>query len=58
MKQNIFKFFSVPLRPVMCAVEGCVNAKRYSCSQTKLPLCSLECYKKIQQTSSMAVGVA
>ncbi|CAB4013235.1 INO80 complex subunit B [Paramuricea clavata] len=49
---------SPPSRAVMCAVEGCANVKRYLCSRTKLPLCSLECYKKMQQTDSFAVGVA
>ncbi|XP_028396559.1 INO80 complex subunit B-like [Dendronephthya gigantea] len=44
--------------PVMCAAHGCGNAKRYSCSQTKLPLCSLGCYKKIQQTTTVAMSVA
>lgn len=43
---------------VTCAVQGCTNLKRYSCSKTKLPLCSLECYKKIQQSSARVLGVA
>lgn len=30
---------------VKCAVEGCPNSKKYSCSKTNAPLCSLECYK-------------
>ncbi|XP_059488243.1 INO80 complex subunit B [Neocloeon triangulifer] len=34
----------VPL-PVKCAVSGCKNGKKYSCSQTGVPLCSLQCYK-------------
>ncbi|XP_046839512.1 INO80 complex subunit B-like isoform X2 [Xenia sp. Carnegie-2017] len=44
--------------PVKCAVKGCANIKRYSCSQTKLPLCSLECYKKIERSNIHAIGVA
>ncbi|XP_067839025.1 INO80 complex subunit B [Heptranchias perlo] len=36
---------SVPT-PITCGVEGCSNFKKYSCSKTGLPLCSLECYKK------------
>lgn len=35
----------VPI-PTTCVVEGCSNFKKYSCSKTGLPLCSLECYKK------------
>ncbi|XP_015111447.1 INO80 complex subunit B [Diachasma alloeum] len=43
-----------PLRPAkmkklpevaLCAVEQCRNPKKYSCSKTGIPLCSLECYK-------------
>jgi len=34
------------LRRVNCTVPGCTNLKKYSCSRTGLPLCSLECYKK------------
>ncbi|XP_064488657.1 INO80 complex subunit B-like [Ornithodoros turicata] len=29
----------------MCGIKGCPNPRRYSCSKTGLPLCSLECYK-------------
>lgn len=35
-----------PPQPVLCGIEGCKNQKRYSCSKTNVPLCSLECYKK------------
>ena len=35
-----------PAPPASCGVVGCVNPKRYSCSRTGVPLCSLECYKK------------
>lgn len=35
-----------PPKPVRCGVEGCKNLKKYSCSKTGVPLCSLECYKK------------
>lgn len=34
-----------PAAPVNCAVSGCTNLKKYSCSKTGIPLCSLECYK-------------
>ncbi|XP_021917172.1 INO80 complex subunit B isoform X2 [Zootermopsis nevadensis] len=34
------------LVPVPCGVEGCTNMKKYCCSKTGLPLCSLECYQK------------
>lgn len=33
-----------PLR-MKCAVDGCDNDKRYSCSKTGFPLCSLNCYR-------------
>nr|CAD7259198.1 unnamed protein product [Timema shepardi] len=36
---------------VHCGVTGCTNPKRYSCSQTGVPLCSLECYRKNQASS-------
>ncbi|GAB6028724.1 hypothetical protein CHUAL_004544 [Chamberlinius hualienensis] len=29
-----------------CGVTGCKNLKKYSCSKTGVPLCSLECYRK------------
>ncbi|XP_023681200.2 INO80 complex subunit B isoform X1 [Paramormyrops kingsleyae] len=32
--------------PVSCGVTGCSNLKRYSCSRTGIPLCSLDCYRK------------
>ncbi|KAK1797275.1 hypothetical protein P4O66_008650 [Electrophorus voltai] len=32
--------------PVSCGVLGCSNLKKYSCSKTGTPLCSLDCYKK------------
>ncbi|KAM7377169.1 hypothetical protein PAMA_013784 [Pampus argenteus] len=32
--------------PASCGVIGCTNLKRYSCSKTGVPLCSLECYKR------------
>ncbi|XP_071789414.1 INO80 complex subunit B-like [Asterias amurensis] len=36
-----------PPKPVaLCGASGCSNPKRYSCSKTGVPLCSLECYKK------------
>lgn len=34
-----------PPETVLCGIEGCKNRKRYSCSKTNVPLCSLECYK-------------
>ncbi|XP_076144993.1 INO80 complex subunit B isoform X1 [Alosa pseudoharengus] len=34
-----------PPRP-SCGVDGCPNPKRYACSKTGVPLCSLECYKR------------
>jgi len=36
-----------PAPPVtFCFISGCPNRKKYSCSRTKVPLCSLECYNK------------
>ncbi|KAM8939638.1 INO80 complex subunit B [Pelodytes ibericus] len=32
--------------PTLCSVPGCGNPKKYSCSKTRAPLCSLECYQK------------
>lgn len=36
----------LPPAPVNCGVAGCSNQKKYSCSKTGTPLCSLDCYKK------------
>ena len=41
--------FRTSFRPPIsqqCGVDSCQNAKKYSCSKTGVPLCSLECYKK------------
>ncbi|XP_028815872.1 INO80 complex subunit B-like isoform X1 [Denticeps clupeoides] len=35
-----------PPPPASCGVLGCPNLKRYSCSRTGTPLCSLECYRR------------
>ncbi|KAG5672585.1 hypothetical protein PVAND_002701 [Polypedilum vanderplanki] len=35
-----------PPKPVLCSISGCNNLKKYSCSKTNVPLCSLACYKK------------
>ncbi|KAK7087827.1 INO80 complex subunit B-like [Littorina saxatilis] len=41
-----------PPKPVvMCGVKGCNNPKKYACSKTQVPLCSLQCYKKNQALS-------
>lgn len=45
-----------PPRP-SCGVDGCPNPKRYSCSKTGVPLCSLECYKKNLQVQVPQVVV-
>lgn len=44
-----------PRPAVTCAVEGCTNAKKYSCSKTLLPLCSKECYLKISHSLSSSL---
>lgn len=35
-----------PPNPILCGITGCEKIKRYNCSKTNIPLCSLECYKK------------
>ncbi|XP_012522595.1 INO80 complex subunit B isoform X2 [Monomorium pharaonis] len=34
-----------PPKQILCAINQCKNPKKYSCSKTGVPLCSLECYK-------------
>ncbi|KAM9378095.1 INO80 complex subunit B [Phaethornis superciliosus] len=36
----------LPPAPLLCGVPGCPNPKRYSCSRTGRPLCSLACYRR------------
>ncbi|KPP59390.1 INO80 complex subunit B-like [Scleropages formosus] len=43
-----------PPVPVSCGVAGCCKLKRYSCSKTGMPLCSLECYRKNLIVQGMA----
>lgn len=40
--------------PILCAVAGCSNMKRYSCSRTGRPLCSLACYRRNLQLQEAA----
>lgn len=35
-----------PAAPASCGVAGCTNLKKYSCSKTGIPLCSLDCYRR------------
>nr|CAH0107248.1 unnamed protein product [Daphnia galeata] len=35
-----------PPARVNCGVKGCTNLKRYSCSKTAVPLCSIQCYRE------------
>lgn len=35
-----------PATLISCGVGGCTNLKKYSCSKTGVPLCSLDCYKR------------
>lgn len=35
-----------PPKPILCAVPGCTNIKKYNCSKTNTPLCSFKCYKE------------
>ncbi|KAM3910430.1 INO80 complex subunit B [Leptodactylus fuscus] len=32
--------------PQLCGAPGCANPKKYSCSKTQVPVCSLECYRR------------
>lgn len=32
--------------PILCGVNGCSEEKRYNCSKTGVPLCSLYCYRE------------
>lgn len=34
-----------PPKAIKCGVKGCPNDKKYYCSVSGVPLCSLECYK-------------
>lgn len=34
-----------PPKQILCGVSQCKNLKRYACSKTGIPLCSLKCYK-------------
>nr|XP_061810519.1 INO80 complex subunit B-like isoform X2 [Nerophis lumbriciformis] len=38
-----------PAVAVTCGVSGCFNLKKYSCSKTGVPLCSLQCYERNMQ---------
>lgn len=40
--------------PALCGVSGCANRRRYCCSRTGLPLCSLACYKRNLQLQEAA----
>ena len=35
-----------PPVPIKCSIENCQNIKKYNCSKTGKPLCSLYCYKQ------------
>ena len=47
------KKVSTPAPPVKCCVNECTNNKRYNCSTTGKPLCSLACYQKNLSTISV-----
>lgn len=36
----------LPAAAASCGVAGCTNLKKYSCSKTGVPLCSLDCYRR------------
>lgn len=39
-----------PPQPVYCSIKNCSNIKKYNCSVTNNPLCSLKCYKRNLKT--------
>lgn len=45
LNYDLTSFYSEPPIPVLCAVKDCKNIKKYNCSKTNVPLCSLKCYK-------------
>ncbi|XP_063781746.1 INO80 complex subunit B isoform X2 [Pseudophryne corroboree] len=44
--------------PQACGAPGCANPKRYTCSKTHVPLCSLECYRKNLESRSQTRAAA
>ncbi|XP_044741795.1 INO80 complex subunit B [Chrysoperla carnea] len=44
MRSKLLSEQKIPER-ILCGVAGCKNPKKYACSITKVPLCSLQCYK-------------
>ena len=44
-----------PPVPTKCFVSECPNMKRYSCSKTGRPLCSLACYNKNMASVSVSL---
>ncbi|OWR55332.1 INO80 complex subunit B isoform X1 [Danaus plexippus] len=40
-------------KPIKCSIKDCDNIKKYNCSKTGVPLCSLECYKKNMEIISV-----
>ncbi|CAN6994102.1 unnamed protein product [Brassica rapa subsp. trilocularis] len=49
------KPFSYPPPRENCAGPSCTNSYKYRDSKTKLPLCSLKCYKAVQQQQTAPV---
>eukprot|EP00047_Mylnosiga_fluctuans_P014958 m.42346 g.42346 ORF g.42346 m.42346 type:complete len:279 (-) comp5718_c0_seq2:646-1482(-) len=41
-----------------CAGPSCPNPRRYACAESRLPLCSLECYRKLRETPAFVAAVA
>ena len=35
-----------PPVPIKCSIKNCENIKKYNCSKTGKPLCSISCYKQ------------
>jgi len=47
-----------PAAPASCGVDGCSNFKKYRCSKTGVPLCSLRCYEANLLLAQGAAGSA
>jgi len=44
-----------PPAAILCSVSGCSNPKKYACASSKLPVCSLQCYKVANSNSDQEI---
>ncbi|RDD41114.1 INO80 complex subunit B [Trichoplax sp. H2] len=54
----IAQTIKIPKERELCAVDGCKNFRRYADSKLNLPLCSFECYKKLNNSKIEEMKVA